>query len=67
MCGGISGLFAVSASVTSLRSQMPKAITYNLGRHLSYAILGALVALLGKTTVGIIPKSPHLCGLPAAF
>ncbi len=56
MCGGISGLFAVSASVTSLRSQMPKAITYNLGRLLSYAILGALVALLGKTTVGIIPK-----------
>lgn len=56
MCGGISGLFAVSASVTSLRSQMPKAITYNLGRLLSYAILGALVALLGKTTVGLIPK-----------
>ena len=56
MCGGISGLFAVSASVTSLRAQMPKAITYNLGRLLSYAILGALVALLGKTTVGVIPR-----------
>ena len=56
MCGGISGLFAVNASVTSLRAQMPKAITYNLGRILSYAILGALVALLGKTTVGLIPK-----------
>lgn len=56
MCGGISGLFAVNASVTSLRAQMPKAITYNLGRILSYAILGAVVALLGKTTVGLIPK-----------
>ena len=56
MCGGISGLFAVNASVASLRSQMPKAITYNLGRILSYAILGAVVALVGKTTVGIIPK-----------
>jgi sulfite exporter TauE/SafE len=56
MCGGISGLFAVNASVASLRSQFPKAVAYNLGRILSYAILGALVALLGKTTVGLIPK-----------
>ena len=56
MCGGISGLFAVNASVASLRSQLPKAVAYNLGRILSYAILGALVALLGKTTVGLIPK-----------
>ena len=56
MCGGISGLFAVNASVASLRSQIPKAVSYNLGRILSYAVLGALVALLGKTTVGLIPK-----------
>jgi len=56
MCGGISGLFAVNASVASLRSQLPKAVSYNLGRLVSYAILGALVALLGKTTVGLIPK-----------
>jgi len=56
MCGGISGLFAVNASVTSLRAQLPKAILYNLGRILSYAILGSLVALLGKTTVELIPK-----------
>jgi len=56
MCGGISGLFAVNASVTTLRAQIPKAIMYNLGRVLTYAILGGLVALLGKTTVELIPK-----------
>ena len=56
MCGGISGLFAVNASVTTLRAQIPKAIMYNLGRILSYAILGGLVALLGKTTVDLIPR-----------
>jgi sulfite exporter TauE/SafE len=56
MCGGISGLFAVNASVTTLRAQIPKAIVYNLGRILSYAVLGGLVALLGKTTVDLIPK-----------
>jgi len=55
MCGGISGLFAVSASVTSLRAQFPKALMYNFGRILSYAILGSVVALLGKTTVALIP------------
>ena len=56
MCGGISGLFAVNASVSSLRTQVPKAVMYNLGRILSYAVLGAAVALLGKTTVAFIPK-----------
>ena len=56
MCGGISGLFAVNIGVASLRSQVPKAIAYNVGRVLTYAILGAAVAVLGKTMVGSIPK-----------
>ncbi len=56
MCGGISSLFAVTASVTSLRAQLPKALMYNFGRVLSYAILGSVGALLGKTTVAFIPK-----------
>jgi len=56
MCGGISGLFAVNASVSTLRAQIPKAIMYNLGRILTYAVLGGLVALLGKTTVELIPR-----------
>lgn len=56
MCGGISGLFAVNASVQSLRHQFPKAIAYNGGRVLTYAILGAIVALLGKGAVGSIPQ-----------
>jgi len=56
MCGGISGLFAVNANVASLSTQVPKAVMYNLGRILSYAVLGAIVALLGKTTVAIVPK-----------
>ena len=56
MCGGISGLYAVNAAAASLKTQVPKAIAYNLGRVLTYAILGVLVALLGKTMVGSIPK-----------
>jgi sulfite exporter TauE/SafE len=56
MCGGISGLFAVNAAAASLRTQLPRAIAYNLGRVLTYAILGIVVALLGKTIVGSIPK-----------
>ena len=56
MCGGISGLFAVNASVRSLRYQVPKAIAYNVGRVLSYAFLGTAVALLGKGAVGAIPS-----------
>ena len=55
MCGGISGLFAVNASVASLRTQFPKAIAYNLGRILTYAIIGAGVAVLGKSAVASIP------------
>ena len=56
MCGGISGLFAVNAAVSSLKRQVPKAIAYNAGRILTYAILGAAVALLGRTMVDSIPK-----------
>ena len=55
MCGGISGLFAVNASIASLRSQFPKAIAYNIGRILSYAFLGVVVAVLGRTAVDSIP------------
>jgi len=55
MCAGISGLFAVSANVASLKTQLPKAIGYNLGRVLSYALLGIAVALVGKTMVSGIP------------
>lgn len=56
MCGGISGLFAINSSVASLRAQFPKAIAYNLGRILSYAFLGAAVAVLGKSAVASIPS-----------
>lgn len=56
MCAGLSGLFAVNASVISLRSQLPMAITYNLGRILSYAFLGILVATVGQAVVTTIPN-----------
>lgn len=56
MCGGISGLFAVNAAAKSLRTQAPKALAYNLGRILSYAVLGVTVAVLGKTMVDSIPQ-----------
>lgn len=55
MCGGLSGLFAVNAHIASLRSQIPLAVAYNTGRILSYALLGSIVAALGKTVVGSIP------------
>jgi sulfite exporter TauE/SafE len=55
MCGGISGLFAVQASVASQRSQLPRAVAYNLGRILTYALLGVAVALLGKGLVASLP------------
>jgi len=56
MCGGISGLFAVNASATSLRRDLPMAITYNVGRVISYIVLGATVALLGQSLVDAIPR-----------
>jgi len=55
MCAGISGLFAVGANVASMRNQVPRAVAYNVGRVLSYAFLGVIVAVLGKTVVAGIP------------
>ena len=55
MCAGISGLFAVSANIQALKTQVPKAIAYNVGRVLTYAVLGVIVALLGKGAVDSIP------------
>lgn len=55
MCAGISGLFAMHSSASGLRAQLPLAITYNLGRLLSYAILGYAVAALGSRFVDVIP------------
>lgn len=55
MCGGISGLFAVNAAAASLKTQVPRAIAYNVGRVLTYALLGTAVALLGKSIVDSIP------------
>lgn len=56
MCAGLSGLFAVNASVASLRPQIPMAVAYNTGRILSYALLGIVVASLGQTVVKAIPN-----------
>ena len=56
MCAGISGLFAVGANVASLRSQFPLALAYNIGRVISYAILGALVASMGSVAVNAVPS-----------
>lgn len=55
MCAGISGLFAVNVEARSMQRQFPRAIVYNGGRILSYAVLGVIVALVGKTAVGAIP------------
>ena len=55
MCAGISGLFAVNAGVSGLRRQLPKALTYNLGRLISYGALGAIVAGFGDVIVRLAP------------
>jgi len=56
MCSGISGLFAVGATITSFKTQMPLAVAYNVGRVLSYAFLGVTVAAIGGAAVGAIPS-----------
>ena len=56
MCGGLSGLFAVNASVVSVRAQLPFAFAYNAGRILSYTFLGFVVGMLGQTIVAAIPN-----------
>jgi len=56
MCAGISGLFAVGARVTSVRSQLPLALAYNTGRVTSYAILGLVVAAFGGAMVEMMPR-----------
>ncbi len=56
MCGGISGLFAVNAGVASLRQQLPFAVTYNLGRITSYAVLGIIVGAVGSVIVKATPS-----------
>jgi len=56
MCSGISGLFAVGTTVASFKTQAPLAIAYNVGRVLSYAFLGVVVAFIGGATVSNIPS-----------
>lgn len=55
MCAGISGLFAVNSSVATLRTQLPTALTYNLGRVASYALLGLIVGSFGSVIVRASP------------
>lgn len=59
MCAGISGLFAVNSNVASLRNELPFALTYNLGRVISYAVLGIIVAAFGGV---IVKASPNIAG-----
>ncbi len=55
MCSGISGLFAIQAVTRSPLAQLPMALTYNFGRILSYAFLGAVIATFGSTLLATIP------------
>ena len=55
MCSGVSGLFAMHAGAASLRTEIPKAIAYNVGRILSYAFFGVLVATVGRAFIDLIP------------
>lgn len=55
MCAGISGLFAAGGGVASATTQFIRAIAYNAGRVLSYALLGTAVAAVGSTVVDALP------------
>ncbi len=55
MCGGIAGLFAVKLEVASLSRRFGLGLAYNAGRILGYALLGFLVAGIGRTIAGVIP------------
>jgi sulfite exporter TauE/SafE len=55
MCAGLSGLFAAGATVASIKTQFPLAVAYNVGRVLSYAFLGGVVALFGSTALAAVP------------
>jgi sulfite exporter TauE/SafE len=55
MCGGISGLFALHASVRGLSRQLPMALVYNAGRLASYALLGFAVAAVGSRFAALTP------------
>ena len=55
MCAGMSGLFAAGSSNTSTGAQLRLSLTYNIGRIVSYSILGGGVAFLGKSAVIVIP------------
>lgn len=59
MCAGISGLFAVNSSVATMRNELTYALTYNLGRILSYSLLGLIVGAFGSV---IIKASPAVAG-----
>jgi len=59
MCAGISGLFAVNVHVATVREQLPLAFTYNIGRILSYTLLGIIVASFGSV---VVQASPSLAG-----
>ncbi|MEM8814775.1 MAG: sulfite exporter TauE/SafE family protein [Pseudomonadota bacterium] len=55
MCGGIAGLFAVKMEVAKLSRRLHMALLYNVGRILGYAVLGFVVAGIGRTLAGVIP------------
>ena len=55
MCAGISGLYAVNGNRSGVRAQLPMALSYNLGRLASYAVLGLIVATFGHALVAALP------------
>jgi len=51
----MSALISVNANVTALSSQLPLALAYNIGRIVSYAVLGVIVASLGSVVIDSLP------------
>jgi len=50
MCGGIAAAFGAAGSGATAAGQLNRALQFNLGRLVSYAVLGAILALLAAAT-----------------
>lgn len=55
MCGGLSGLFAMRSGAKATSADPVLAVSYNLGRLTSYALLGAGAALAGSGLTDMLP------------
>lgn len=64
MCGGI--VAALSSACPSDKPSLPYAISYNIGRVISYTVAGALAGSIGQVSVGILPQVAFALSMASA-